>query len=140
MKIKGFTVTEIIFALTILAVLAAVAIPNYQHYTAKSYYAEVVELANRYKLAVGLCLDHTKGVTSQCGAGMNGVPANISSGSLNGMVDSITVVDGTITVVPKNKNGVKATDTYQLVPTYSANGVAWTISGGGCSSGLTTTC
>jgi len=140
MKKNGFTLTEIIFAITILAIIVAVAVPSYQHYLVKSHYAEVVEIANRYKLAVALCLDNAKGDTSQCDAGMNGVPANITSGSFSGLVDSVTVSAGTITVIPKNKNGIKITDTYLLVPSYSANGVSWAISGGGCSNELTSAC
>ncbi len=133
----GFTLMELLIAIAIVAILAAVAIPTYIHYTKKAYYSDVVQAADRYKVAVASCLDERNGVLADCDGGAYGIPADIAAGDGVGQVDSVTVADGVITVVPQESHGIVAGDTYVLTPTYSDTaGISWTASGGGCTSNL----
>jgi len=139
--IKGFSLTELLIAVAIIALLSIIAIPSYQHYMKRTYYNEVVQAADRYKLAVALCLEEAKGVMDDCDGGINGVPADVTAGSGVSQVDSITVLDGVITVTPKAANSIPASATYVLTPTYnSATGVSWALSGGVCGKGLISKC
>ncbi|OGO91509.1 MAG: hypothetical protein A3F41_06360 [Coxiella sp. RIFCSPHIGHO2_12_FULL_44_14] len=134
---SGFTLMELLIAIAIVAILAAVAVPTYIHYTRKAYYAEVIMAGDRLKPAVSACLDERGGTLADCDGGAYGIPADIAAGGGVGQVDSVIVADGVITVTPADANGVAAADTYVLTPTYSATaGISWAVSGGGCTAGF----
>ena len=52
MKITGFTIIEIMVTVAIIAILAAIAIPQYQDYRIRSRIAEGLQLVAPVKLAV----------------------------------------------------------------------------------------
>jgi len=49
---KGFTIIELMIVVTIISILAAIAIPNYQSFIAKSQVEEAFNLASGYKTLV----------------------------------------------------------------------------------------
>ncbi len=128
---RGFTLLELLIAIAIVAILAAVAIPAYLNYLAKAHLSELMTGADRYKASVAECLDINRGTATNCDGGSGGIPANITSGP--GNVSTITISDGVITAVPRVQNGLIATDTYILTPTWSNSGTTWAVSGGACS-------
>lgn len=139
-KQLGFTLMELLIAIAIVAILAAIAVPTYLSYTQKAYFAEVVQTADQYKTAVSACLEQNGGVATSCDGGSNGIPANFT-GATEGQVASVNVTDGVVVVTPRAVNGIAATDTYQLDPDYTAGrGIVWTASGGACTSGLASNC
>lgn len=137
-RAQGFTLMELLIAIAIVAILAAIAVPTYLHYTTKAYYSEVVQTAERYKIAVSVCIKQHQGKLADCDAGTYGIPPNITAGT--GQISSVTVKDGVISVIPNASNGIAATDTYVLTPTYQAKEVSWKASGGGCTSRLASGC
>lgn len=108
---KGFTLIELMIVVAIIGILAAVALPAYQTYTAKAAYAEVILASGTFKTGVQVCA--LKHPIADCDLGTNGVPATTSSQA----VASVAVVDGVISVTPAVFSGIKADNIYKITPT-----------------------
>ena len=131
MQQRGFTLIELIIAIAIIAILAALAIPSYTQYTTRAHYAEVVMAAQPVKIGVEQCYQVRRALTD-CDGGSYGVPAD--SSSVAGAVDSITTLNGKITITPDAANGILSTDTYTLTPT-AASPLSWATGGDGVTNG-----
>ena len=131
-SVKGFTLIELMITVTIVAILAAIAVPTYLNYTRRAYYSEIVEATSPYKVGVAECFQNLGALTS-CNGGANHIPANITT--TTGNVASVSVAAGVITVTPVATNGILASDTYILTPTAVGNTLTWVASGGGVSEG-----
>lgn len=126
-KAAGFSLLELFITFSVIILLGAIAVPAYQDYIRRTYFADVVLAANSYKAAVNECYKKTKKL-SECNSGFHAVPSSIviPKGSLK----SLVVEKGVIQVVPVSGKGVLATDSYILTPTPSTNGtLTWIVSG-----------
>lgn len=131
----GFTLIELMIVVAIIGILAAIAIPSYQTYTARAKFSEVMQMTAPFKLAVEVC-SHSQGNVSGCGTpGTNGIPPNYAAvNGTTGYTASVnTGANGVITATSQQiptVNGVAAPFTYLLTPTYQANGqVTWVTAG-----------
>lgn len=129
----GFTLIELMIVVAIIGILAAVAIPNYQTYTKKAKFTEVVNATAPFKSSIDLCYQEQNNSLTPCTPGSNGVPSNITTSS--GKVASVSVAaDGTavITATAVSTGGLSG-ETFILTPSVGATGgsasLTWAKSG-----------
>jgi len=128
---KGFTLIELMIVIAIIGILAAIAVPQYQTYTNKAKFSEVVTATSPFKLAVELCAANTVAL-SDCGNGntTGEVPPAISTAS--GYVASVAVA-ATGVITAKATASIPGAPDYILTPalgsTTSSALVTWTKSG-----------
>lgn len=135
-KQSGFTLIELMIVVAIIGILAAVAVPQYQTYTKKAKFTEVVQAAQGFKSQVEICLQNRTDPTSttigdECSNGTNGIAGAVTAAL--GKVASVSVAKGVITAI-----GTTEVDsaTFILSPTVSATAIIWTKSGSCTTTGL----
>lgn len=66
---KGFTLIELMIVVAIIGILAAIAIPQYQNYIAKSQVTRAVAETGAIKTVYETCLNDGKGAAAACDLG-----------------------------------------------------------------------
>ncbi|EMT7418523.1 pilin, partial [Neisseria gonorrhoeae] len=97
---KGFTLIELMIVIAIVGILAAVALPAYQDYTARAQVSEAILLAEGQKSAVTeYYLNHGKWPEDNTSAGV------ASASEIKGKyVQSVTVAKGVVTAQMASSN------------------------------------
>ncbi|ENW6999891.1 pilin [Neisseria gonorrhoeae] len=91
---KGFTLIELMIVIAIVGILAAVALPAYQDYTARAQVSEAILLAEGQKSAVTeYYLNNGKWPSDNSAAGVASSPSDIKGK----YVKSVTVTNGVVT-------------------------------------------
>ncbi|HEZ6540436.1 TPA: pilin [Neisseria meningitidis] len=91
---KGFTLIELMIVIAIVGILAAVALPAYQDYTARAQVSEAILLAEGQKSAVTeYYLNHGEWPGNNSSAGV----ASSASDIKGKYVQSVTVANGVVT-------------------------------------------
>jgi type IV pilus assembly protein PilA len=96
---QGFTLIELMIVVAIIGILAAIAIPQYQSYTARAQLADAIEIAGGLKVAIG---EYYQNFGSYVGAdsGVGSIPPAVGPNA-GKYADTVSVASGTVTATMK---------------------------------------
>tara|TARA_R110002020_G_scaffold88572_1_gene217311 strand:+ start:691 stop:1203 length:513 start_codon:yes stop_codon:yes gene_type:complete len=121
---KGFTLIELMIVIAIIGILAAIALPAYQDYTARAKVSEVVLAASTCRTAIteasqtGL---RTTPTGNDFGCGEKGSGAGPTGGVSKYVKEINTSANGVITVTAQNINQLDTGVNLDLIPYTNAD-------------------
>ena len=133
-KQQGFTLIELMIVIAIIGILAAIALPQYQTYTKKARFSEVVLATSSVKGLVDVCFQ-TRGAgdLDNCKTAAL-VGADLTGAASGTHVDSVTIT-GDAVVTGKGASTVDS-KTFILTPTVAGGTLTWAQTGDCVAAGL----
>jgi type IV pilus assembly protein PilA len=130
-KAQGFTLIELMIVVAIIGILAAIALPAYQTYTAKARFSEVINATGGVKTAMEIC-GQTNGSMASCDATNNTVGKALAGSNVGQYVSSVAISglaasDAIITATAVTGNGLTG-ETYSLVGLLDQGAINWALS------------
>jgi type IV pilus assembly protein PilA len=125
MKNKGFTIIELMIAVAIIGVLAAIAIPAYQNYIIRAKVSEALTFASQAKTSVA------EYYQSQGTLPTSNTQAGLATSITGTNVSAVSVdTNGAITVTASVSGVNTASSNIVFTPTTSPSGITWVCTGG----------
>ncbi|WP_313516167.1 pilin [Pseudomonas sp.] len=126
---KGFTLIELMIVVAIIGILAAIALPAYQDYTARAKVSEVILAASACRTSI----TETTQTATTLPAATDGWGCGESSSPVSKYVKSISTAatTGVITVTAQNINSEVNNQTLTLTPYQGATGTTAIAAGSG---------
>lgn len=128
-KQQGFTLIELMIVVAIIAILAAIALPAYQDYVARSQVSEAMSLASGAKTAVAeYYADRGTWPSSNTAAGL------ALASSISGKYVTSTTISGNGLITSKFKAAGSVSKkienaTFTLTPADNGGSIKWTCGG-----------
>jgi type IV pilus assembly protein PilA len=124
---KGFSLLELMVVVTIIGLLAMMAMPSYQRYATQARFAEVISAVHPFKLAVALALQE-------------GIPRDELNHQQHGLPDAIIPTEN-LASIQVNQGVITATGTARVknatyILTPDNEGAIWKVTGSCLAMGL----
>lgn len=132
---QGFTLIELMIVVAIIGILAAIALPQYQTYTKKSRFTEVVLAAQSVKSAVDVCFQtRGAGVLANCDTAAK-IGADLTGAAAGTNVASVTI-DATDAIITATGEATVDSATFILTPTVVGGTLTWAQTGSCVAAGI----